>query len=213
MKKIIITTIALALGVCAYAKTLDVLTKEFNALTTKEARIEYIEANKGDVKSAFVSWKQQGKPVASSLFFNVAYWITDELNDISYADGLGLSATRVYILRNNADGDWYDRIKTNGWIDDGYQFKDWQIFVFAKCAKDKETLGKVIIKLDISHLIADFDISAKTLLTHDNPQIALNRLVDMQTAIALKNPNDARLDTLKTYLRIVREKCIDSKLK
>ena len=213
MKKIIITIIALAFGVCAFAKDLATLTKEFNALTAKEARTEYVLANKGDVKSAYKEWRANGSKKASFTFFNVAYWITDELNNIPLGEGASLSATRVYSLNTEKNPNWYEELKAKNWIADGYQLKDWQICVFAKCAGDKDVLEDLITKLDVATLINDFNLFTKILLTHKNPPAALDKLIDMQTAIALQNPNDTRLDTLKTYLRIVREKCIDAKLK
>lgn len=44
-------------------------------------------------------------------------------------------------------------------------------------------------------------------------ETAKEKLIELQTLIVTRNPNDPRLDILKTYLRIVREKCIDAKLK
>ena len=58
-----------------------------------------------------------------------------------------------------------------------------------------------------------FKTSTGVLLRMNNAELAKQKLIEMQTLIALKDPHDTRLDTIKTYLRIVREKCLDAKLK
>ena len=58
-----------------------------------------------------------------------------------------------------------------------------------------------------------FKTATGVLLRMKNVELAKEKLVEMQTLIAMQNPQDARLETIKAYLRIVREKCVDAKLK
>ena len=61
MKKIIISILALACGVCAYAKTLDEMLAEIppyqNDASTRAARLAYMEENKADILREFDAWK------------------------------------------------------------------------------------------------------------------------------------------------------------
>jgi hypothetical protein len=121
----------------------------------------------------------------------------------------------LYQLRSAENPNWYKDLKNGGWKLNGQQLTNWQIFELARAAKDTEIAEKIVLNSSMQLFITPigFDTATKTLLKMKDCEAAKEKLVELQTIIAIHNPNDTRLDILKTYLRIVREKCIDAKLK
>jgi hypothetical protein len=213
MKKIIITIIALTFGVCAFAKDLETLTKEFTALTSKEARVDYVQDNVSDIAQAYPIWIKSGSGAKRGLFAT-AYWHTTALDNVSDYEAIRLSPQKLYRLRSATNPNWYEDLKNGGWKLDGQQLTNWQIFELARTARDTEIVEKIILNTPMYiFTTTGFDTATKTLLKMKDCETAKEKLIELQTMIATRNPNDARLDTLKAYLRIVREKCIDAKLK
>ena len=82
MKKVIIF-IALTLSVGAMAKNLEQLTAEWNQLTDRKSRIEFVQTNVSDIKEAY---KTNGyKTTGSFGLFSATYWHTNAF-DLSGAD-------------------------------------------------------------------------------------------------------------------------------
>jgi len=214
MKKIIITTIALVLGVGAMAKNLEQLTSEWNQLTDRKSRIEFVQANVSDIVQAYPIWIKNGRKPQTTGLFAVAYWHTTAFDNVSDCEAVRLSPQKLYQLRSAKNPNWYEDLKNGGWKLDGQQLTDWQIFELARSARDTESVEKIISNAPMYlFLTTGFDTASKTLLRMKDCEKAKEKLIELQTLIATRNPNDARLDVLKTYLRIVREKCIDAKLK
>lgn len=214
MKKIIITIITLALGVGVFAKDLNTLESEWRQLTTSQARVAYVQDNISDIVQAYPIWIKNGCKSRITGLFSVAYWETTALENVSDYEAARLAPPRLYQLRTAKNPNWYKDLKNGGWKLDGQQLNNWQIFEFARTAGDIEILEKIILNSPMYLFITTgFDTAAKTLLKMKDCEAAKEKLIELQTIIATNNPNDARLDTLKVYLRIVREKCIDAKLK
>ena len=212
MKKLIISFIVISFGVCALAKNLEQLTSEWNQLTDRKSRIEFVQANVSDIKEAY---KTNGyKTTGSFGLFSATYWHTNAFDNLSEYDAIILSATKAYRVYSANNPNWYDNIKANGFVVNEKKLTAWQVFTLAEVAKDYDVVEQTIVNNPIGIFInTGFKTSTGVLLRMKNVELAKDKLVEMQTLIALKNPNDARLDTIKTYLRIVREKCIDAKLK
>lgn len=214
MKKIIITIITLAFGVGVFAKDFNTLVTEWSKCDTRGARIEYVKTNVGDIVKAYPQWvKNERKP--SSSLFSATYYHTNALDGISDSEAVALSIHKLYITKTLSNPNWYDDVKMAGFKIDGVQLSDARIFELARYAKDKDTVLKIVLQLPVSEFTIDVDFRAITsaLLQVNNAEAAKEKLIEIQTFLALRNPNDERLDMLKTYLRIVREKCIDAKLK
>ena len=211
MKKVIIF-IALTLSVGAMAKNLEQLTAEWNQLTDRKSRIEFVQTNVSDIKEAY---KTNGyKTTGSFGLFSATYWHTNAFDNLSEYDAIILSATKAYRVYSANNPNWYDNIKANGFVVNEKKLTAWQVFSLAEVARDFEVVEQTVVNNPIGIFInTGFKTATGVLLRMKNVELAKDKLVEMQTLIALKNPNDARLDTLKTYLRIVREKCIDAKLK
>lgn len=212
MKKIIITTLALALGVGAMAKNLEQLASEWNQLADRKSRIEFVQANVSDIKEAY---KANGyKTTGSFGLFSAAYWHTSIFDDVSEYEAIVISATKAYRVYSANNPNWYDNIKANGFVVNGKKLTALHIFALAEAANDYDMIEQTIVNNPISIFSNNgFKTATHTLLRMKNVELAKEKLIELQTIIATRNPNDKRLDTLKTYLRIVREKCIDAKLK
>ena len=212
MKKIIVGFIALTLGVGAMAKNLEQLASEWNQLTDRKSRIEFVQTNVSDIKEAY---KTNGyKTTGSFGLFSATYWHTNAFDNLSEYDAIILSAPKAYRVYSANNPNWYDNIKANGFVVNEKKLTAWQVFSLAEVARDFEVVEQTVVNNPIGIFInTGFKTATGVLLRMKNVELAKDKLVEMQTLIALKNPNDARLDTLKTYLRIVREKCIDAKLK
>ena len=212
MKKIIVGFIALTLGVGAMAKNLEQLTSEWNQLTDRKSRIEFVQANVSDIKEAY---KTNGyKTTGSFGLFGATYWHTNAFDNLSEYDAIILSATKAYRVYSANNPNWYDNIKANGFVVNEKKLTAWQVFSLAEAARDFEVVEQTVVNNPIGIFInTGFKTSTGVLLRMNNAELAKQKLIEMQTLIALKDPHDTRLDTIKTYLRIVREKCLDAKLK
>lgn len=214
MKKLIISFISLTFGVCAFAKDLNILASEWGKLTTRQARIDYVQDNISDIVQAYPIWIKNGRKPQTTGLFAVAYWHTTAFDNVSDYEAVRLSPQKLYKLRSAENPNWYEDLKNGGWKLNGKQLTNWQIFELARTARDTESVEKIISNSPMYLFITTgFDTAARTLLRMKDCETAKEKLIELQTIIATRNPNDARLDTLKTYLRIVREKCIDAKLK
>lgn len=215
MKKIIITTIALTFGVVTFAKNFDTLVTEYLNCDTREARIEYVKANVVDIAKEYPQWVKNGRKPSSGGLFSATFWHTSALDGISDYEAVVLSPFKLYKEKSAENPNWYDNVKSGGFKIDGVQLSNSQILDLARFVNDKDTILKIVLQLPVSTFTTDasFKVATDAFLRMKDCETAKDKLVELQTIIATQNPNDARLDVLKTYLRIVREKCIDAKLK
>lgn len=215
MKKIIIITIALTFGVCVFAKDFNTLVAEWSKCDTREARIEYVKTNVEYIAKAYSQWVKNGRKPASSGMFSAAYYHTNALDGVSDSEAIALSTYKFYLTKTSSNPNWYEDVKMAGFKIDGVQLSTARIFILARYARDSDTIRKIVLQLPVSEFTIDVDFRAITaaLLQANDTEAAKEKLLEIQTFLALRNPNDERLDMLKTYLRIVREKCIDAKLK
>lgn len=213
MKKVIIF-IALTLGVGAMAKNLEQLTAEWNQLTDRKSRIEYVQMNATEIKAVYQDWFKNGHKSKSYGIFSATYWHTSIFDDVSEYEAIFLSASKAYSLYTAKNPNWYEDIKDKGFVVNGKKLTAWQIFTLAEVARDYDVVEQTIVNNPIAIFInTGFKTATRTLLRMKNVELAKDKLVEMQTLIAMQNPQDARLETIKAYLRIVREKCVDAKLK
>ena len=214
MKKIIITTIALTFGVVTFAKNFDTIVAEWSKCDTRELRVEYVKANVVDIAKEYPQWVKNGRKPCGGLF-SATYYHTNALDGISDSEAVRLSPYKLYITKTSSNPNWYDDVKMAGFKIDGVPLSNFQIFEIANCAKDKDTVLKIVLQLPVSTFTNDasFKVATDAFLRMKDCETAKEKLIELQTIIVTRNPNDARLDILKTYLRIVREKCIDAKLK
>ena len=215
MKKIIITTVALAFGVVAFAKNFDTLVTEYLNCDTREARIEYVKANVVDIAKEYPQWVKNGRKPSSGGLFSATFWHTSALDGISDSEAIALSTYKLYITKKSSNPNWYDDVKSGGFKIDGVPLSNSQILDLARFANDKDMILKIVLQLPVSTFATDalFKVATDAFLRMKDCETAKEKLIELQTLIVTRNPNDARLDILKTYLRIVREKCIDAKLK
>ena len=196
------------------AKNLEQLTSEWNQLTDRKSRIDYVQLNATDIKAVYQDWFKNGHKSKSYGIFSATYWHTSIFDDVSEYEAIFLSASKAYSLYTAKNPNWYEDIKDNGFIVNGKKLTAWQIFTLAEVAKDYDVVEQTIINNPIAIFInTGFKTATRTLLRMKNVELAKEKLVEMQTLIAMQNPQDARLETIKAYLRIVREKCVDAKLK
>lgn len=214
MKKIIITVIALTFGVCAFAKDIKQLISEFNTLKDKPSRVAYVQENIGDIEKAYPVWVENGRRIIDRGVFVSSYYHSDIFSKCTDYELACISPKKLCRDKLVQIPNWYDDVKEDGYVLNGNKLDDWQIYALAESARDIEMLETLITRNSVELIIGgNFKSAIKVLLQMKNAEVAKEKLTQLQTTIAIRNPQDERLDTLKTYLRIVREKCIDAKLK
>lgn len=214
MKKIIITIMALALGASAMAKDIKQLTAEFSALKDKASRVAYVQENIGDIEKAYPVWVENGRRTIERRVFTVAYHYSNIFSKCTDYELAFISARKLCKDKLATNPNWYEYVKADGYKLNGNKLVDCQIYALAESARDSETMETIIARNNVDLIIGEnFKSAVKVLLQMKNAEMAKEKLTALQTAIATRNPQDARLDTIKTYLRIVREKCLDAKLK
>lgn len=132
MKKIVITTFALVLGISAFAKDINQLVAEMpkGVLTRAEldARSAYVEANKADFVRELKSYSaselatkknadltDEEKAIRNTLA--PAYFAYGKELEIADIVGIRFSTTLWGMLNENG----YEKIKANGWKADGIE--------------------------------------------------------------------------------------------
>ena len=155
MKKIIITVVALTLGVCAFAKTLDTLVAEMPKGTKTrvdlDARSAYVEANKDDFVRELKSYS------ASELATKKQSELTDNEMQIrntlapayfAYGSEIGVANivgirinTTLFLMLNGIEA--YEKIKAGAWIVDGVKLTNAEKRAMAFWAKDFDVVCEV----------------------------------------------------------------------
>ena len=197
MKKIIITVVALTLGVCAFAKTLDTLVAEMPKGTKTRAELDarstYVEANKADFVRELKSY------CASELATKKNADLTDEERairntlapayfaygkEIEIADIVGIRFSTFLWGILNENG--YEKIKANGWKADGIEL----------------TIAE---KRSLAFLANDFDVIASMNLAGLSRTALLHNLTKVKKM--LLNANDA--NKAKKYCRDYQRAMLD----
>ena len=155
MKKIIITVVALTLGVCAFAKTLDTLVAEMPKGTKTrvdlDARSAYVEANKDDFVRELKSYS------ASELATKKQSELTDNEMQIrntlapayfAYGSEIGVANivgirinTTLFLMLNGIEA--YEKIKTGAWIVDGVKLTNVEKRAMAFWANDFDVVCEI----------------------------------------------------------------------
>ena len=171
MKKIIITTLALAFGVVAFAKTEAELVAGLPTTNTKD-RIAYCTENASDIEPLFAEWSKSNLGKFYTWENPNVNASTDEKNKAQKLRSLfapyyyaGLSKCEVpancalrlspQVYYNKVGDDGYRQIKSDSWVIDGVQLPECDKIRFAICAKDSD----VVFKMDLSKLSA-FDLKS-----------------------------------------------------
>ena len=155
MKKIIITVVALTLGVCAFAKTLDTLVAEMPKGTKTrvdlDARSAYVEANKDDFVRELKSYS------ASELATKKQSELTDNEMQIrntlapayfAYGSEIGVANivgirinTTLFLMLNGIEA--YEKIKAGAWIVDGVKLTNAEKRAMAFWANDFDVVCEI----------------------------------------------------------------------
>ena len=143
MKKLIISFIALTFGIVALGKDLNTLASEWGQLTTRQARIDYVQDNISDIVHAYPIWIKNGHKPQTTGLFAVAYWHTTAFDNVSDYEAVRLSPQKLYQIRSVSNPNWYEDLKNGGWKLDGQSLTDWQIFELARSARDTESVEKI----------------------------------------------------------------------
>ena len=211
----ILLTSMLGLGaMTASAKDINQISNELNALQEKTARITYVQENIGDIVKAYPSWVEGGRKTKTGRPFVVAYHTTNAFDGLSDYEKSCISSYKLCQSKIATNPMWYEDLKSGGFVLEGKKLEDWQVFDMAKATRDYETLEGVIRRCPTSLLIGEnFKTATRVLIGMQDTETAIKVLCAMQTQIAIRNATDPKLDTLKSYIRIVRENSIYSKLK
>lgn len=164
MKKIIITIIACAFGVCAFAKTQSELVSEYSAIKANDERAlidaqrKFTADNKTDLLNLFNSWKATDdaklsfdevieKYKSDADAYKQAYalrTIFARMYDLYYsemeASDLVLCRLKSGYLKNAKSQSWYDGIKSAGFVVENVKLDARERFILAHQFGDKEYL-------------------------------------------------------------------------
>lgn len=203
MKKIIITTIALALGVCAYAKTLDELVAGMPKLATtkaeRNARVEYVQANKDDFIRELRAYSaselatkknpdltDEEKAIRSTLA--PAYFAYGKELEIADIVGIRFSIILWGLLNENG----YEKIKANGWKADGIELTMTEKRALAFMYNDLDVLSSMDLSvLSKTALLYNLTKVKKMLLNANDANKAKKYCRDYQKAMLDKGISDS----------------------
>ena len=215
MKKLIITTIAvLAVYASSFAKDFKQLTAEFSALKDRASRVAYVQENINDIEKAYPVWVENGRRTIERGMFAVAYYYSNIFSKCTDYELASISSKKLCRDKLATNSSWYEDVKADGYKLNDHKLEDCQIYALAEVARDYETMETIIARNNVDLIIGgNFKSAVRVLLQAKDAEMAKEKLTQLQTAIAIRNSLDVRLETIKTYLRIVREKCLDEKLK
>ena len=204
MKKIIIAVVALALGVCAFAKDINQLVAEMPKGTKTRAELDarsaYVEANKADFIRELKSY------CASELATKKYSDLTDEElsirrtlapayfaygKEIEIADIVGIRFSSVlWWYLNGEDG--YKKIKTANWVVDGIELTAPEKRSLAFIANDFDVIYSLgVVGMNKTELIANAPKIKKLLLGADDQAKAKKFCREYQKAMLGKGISDS----------------------
>ncbi len=233
MKKIIITTLALACGLGAYAKTLAELKAEMPAYTVRAARRAYMAENKADFVREFDAWKNTnaakfflGEPQNAALtdeqkklavenraFFRAVYWVLSRELDVPANTALRL-VPQVYFAENP---DAWDKIKADGYKVDGVAMPETLITGCAFAARDEAWLfanADRLASIPLSGLVSYAEDVRKMLLRSSDFAAAKKFCTAYECEMLVKgaNADNAALVKIKTVGKYLTERLLDAKI-
>ena len=207
MKKIIASILALACGLCAYAKTLDELVAGMPAIDESvkgrwEQRVEYVNANYADFAREFAAYlasdfatKNQAditdeqRKIRSALTPFYAHY-GDKFN-VSDAAGIRLSVPAFYKWTGAAK---YQSIKAAGWKIGGVAIPPNLVFSYAVRAKDKDYIASITLKQarETGVLAQWAELKIDSLFEAKDRVAALDEATEIEMALlAMKNRTPA----------------------
>ena len=232
MKKIIITTLALAFGVVAFAKTEAELVAGLPTTNTKD-RIAYCTENASDIEPLFAEWSKSNLGKFYTWENPNVNASTDEKNKAQKLRSLfapyyyaGLSKCEVpancalrlspQVYYNKVGDDGYRQIKSDSWVIDGVQLPECDKIRFAICAKDSD----VVFKMDLSKLSA-FDLKSlanqmRAVILSSKDYVSAKEFCDeYERQMLIKNvsTNSAQYQAIQSVGKYLTQRVIEQKLK
>ena len=220
MKKIIVSILALACGVCAYAKTLDELVAEIphGDSANKDSwklRVEYTQANRADFEREF------GVYLASAI-------ATKNNEDLSEADRKIRSAmTPFYALYGEtltvpdaaairlsprvffqiAGVSKYNEIKDAGWKVDGKKISERIAFDYARAANDTDYMASITLAKarQMGVLITWIDYKISALYAAKDRVAALDEATEMELELCAIKDKSAAVQQALSRLKELNE--------
>jgi len=234
MKKIIISILALACGVCAYAKTLDEMLAEIpayqNDASTRAARLAYMEENKADILREFDAWKVKDiakfYPNAAAnkslteaqrieadklrAFFCGFYWIYGAELDVPDNTAIRMAIGQFCKL---GGAEKYAKIKADGFKLDGVDISAGSRLILAAYNNDVEYIfanAALLDQLDKGGLSYLVPFLKKILLSASDLDKAKAFCNAYERAMLLKNCSDT--EAIKNINKYLTERILDAKI-
>ncbi len=228
MKKIITLILALAFGVCAYAKTTDELVSEFNVLNNWSERVAFVNDNLADVQTAWADFKgsqlstfeysaeydkltktQKAELQEKRMLFRYLYVVKKETIDATDAQKLALSCQ--IFARNNPQK--YDEIKKANWVFNGKSLLPYVAIYMAGELHDGEalyTLKSSFKDLGKSTLDSLVKSVMQALLSWDDAEKAKEVCNAYETEMILKGC--ANVDKIQLASKALTARIVDRKI-
>lgn len=215
MKKVIVSILALACGLCAYAKTLDELVAEIPPADSSNwhARVDYTQANYEDFAREFASYlagdfatKNYVDMTASERKIRAAmtpfYALCGDKFSVPDAAGIRLSVPAFFKFTGITK---YNEIKNAEWKLGGQTLSPVIIFFYAKAAKDDAYMASITIEQAKKggFLGAWAKDKAKSLYYAPDAKAAYEEALDIEAALRSRGENNAdAITSLKAVVEV-----------
>lgn len=239
MRKILLTILGLTLSLTAFAKTEAQLVEEYDSLrkTTSDYQtlLQYALDNKDDVLKAFNTWKKSEFASMSSVvvwesksfskevknYQEVIRGLYAKLYDVHGdemdASDIVLCQLRTGKLHSFKSQEWYDGIKSAGFVVNGVKLQPTDILTLAYQFKDSES----ILKINANDIMDKGDVCRrwytetviKSLITM-KPSEAKAKCTELENWFILNGLyEDATFLKLQSISKILSSRIIDEKIK
>ena len=227
MKKVIVSILALACGLCAYAKTLDELIEGMPDASSSikgvaKLRASFMEENRADFArelaayiSSDASVKDYGEMSGDELRVRklLVPFYSKYGKSLTVPDAVAIRLSPS-IFFNITGLDKYEQIKAAGWKIDGKELKPATIFFYAKAAKDDSYKASITIEQakEGGFLVAWAKDKAKSLYYAKDAKSAYEETLAIEAALRtsdIKNAQNAIPAIIEVqdflHLKFVRE--------
>lgn len=237
MKKIIITIIACAFGVCAFAKTQSELVSEYNTIkanderTLIDAQRKFTADNKADLLNLFNSWKATDDAKLSSNevvekyksdgdAYKQAHALREifaRMYDLYYsemeASDLVLCRLSSGYLKNVKSQSWYDGIKSAGFVVEGVKLGAGERLILAHQFGDKEYLLNIPVSEGmLSSPTVYLAFILPKLVRMEDVSAAKEKCNEIESILIERGQLGAELTRVQTVSKALTARLVDAKI-
>lgn len=240
MRKLLLTILGLTLSLVAFAKTEAQLVEEYDALrkttTDYQTLLQYALDNKDDVLKAFNIWKKSEFASMSAVLITKSKSYTKEVknyqetfrglcaklydvygNEMDASDAVlcQLKTCKLHLFKSQ---EWYENIKSAGFIVNGVKLQPCDILILAYQFKDPESILKINVN-DVMDTTGEvcrrwYTETVIKSLINMKPTEAKAKCTELENWFILNSLyDDATFLKLQSISKILSSRIIDEKIK